>query len=277
NNGGGFNKPWNGIWDASARVDSEGWCAELALPFKTLNFAEGLDTWGFNIQRTIGRKRETDRWTCTSRDYSLFNIYRAGDLHGLEGIRQGIGLDVVPFFAAHWRNDRQDGEDHTLLGEPGFDLFYKIIPSLTFSLTVNTDFAETEVDQRQINLTRFPLFFPEKRDFFLQDAGLFDFGLNSGGGGGPGSGDRAVVPFFSRRIGLSPDGEEVPIVAGAKLTGRAGDYGIGMLDVRTDSLGELEGQNLFAGRITKNVGEQSTVGAILTHGNPEGTGDNTVY
>ena len=276
NNGANFNKPWDGIWDGAARVDEQGWSAELALPFKTLNFADGLETWGFNIERFIGKDREEARWANPSREHRLFNIYRAGELSGLAGIRQGIGLDVVPFFVSHWRNERDsdgDGEpdgdgEKTLLGEPGFDLFYKVIPSLTFSLTVNTDFAETEVDQRQINLTRFPLFFPERRDFFLQDSGVFEFGFNNSGGGG---GDSALIPFFSRRIGLSADGEEVPILAGAKLTGRAGDYGIGVLDVQTDELDQLDGQNLFVGRLTKNVGEQSTVGGIVTRGNPDGT------
>jgi hypothetical protein len=283
NNGANFNKPWDGIWDGAARIDERGWSAELALPFKTLNFAPGQTTWGFNIERYIGKNREEARWANASREHRLFNVYRAGDLSGLEGIRQGIGLDVVPFFVSHWRNERDrdgDGEpddpSKTLVGEPGFDLFYKVIPSLTFAMTVNTDFAETEVDERQINLTRFPLFFPERRDFFLQDAGLFTFGLN----------DESLIPFFSRRIGLSPEGEEVPILAGAKLTGRAGDYGIGLLDVQTDELDDLDGQNLFAGRITRNVGKQSTVGGIVTRGNPEGTepdgapggtGRNSVY
>ena len=270
NNGADFNKPWDGLWDGQARIDEQGWTAELALPFKTLNFDEG-DTWGFNVERFIGRKREQARWSNASRDYSLFQIYHAGDLSGFEEIRQGIGLDVVPFFVSHWQNDREDG-DKTLLGEPGFDLFYKIIPSLTFSLTVNTDFAETEVDARQIDLSRFDLFFPERRDFFLQDAGLFEFGLNFAGGGG----DSALIPFFSRRIGLSAEGEEIPILGGAKLTGRAGPYGIGVLDVQTDDEGDLEGQNLFAGRLTRDLGEQSTVGAIVTHGDPEGELDNTV-
>jgi hypothetical protein len=263
-NGSHFNKPWDGIWEGVARVDERGWSAELALPFKTLNFAEGRETWGFNVARFIGRKREESRWTNASRDHRLFNIYRAGDLAGLAGIQQGIGLDLVPFFVSHWQNEREEG-DKTLLGEPGFDLFYKLIPSLTFSLTVNTDFAETEVDERQINLTRFPLFFPERRDFFLQDAGVFQFGL-----------DQALIPFFSRRVGLNDQGEEVPILAGAKLTGRAGPWGIGLLDVQTDELDELDGQNLFAARLSKDVGEQSRVGGIVTRGNPAGDGDNLV-
>lgn len=272
NNGANFNKPWDGLWDGAARIDEDGWSAELALPFKTLAFDPDGNVWGFNIERYIGRKRENARWASVTRDYRLFNIYHAGELRGLEGMHQGIGLDVVPFYASNWQNDREQG-DKTLEGEPGFDLFYKLIPSLTFALTVNTDFAETEVDARQINLTRFPLFFPERRDFFLQDAGVFEFGLNNSGGGG----DRALIPFFSRRIGLDADGEEVPIVAGAKLTGRAGEYGIGVLDVVTDEVDDLDGQNLFSGRITRDLGAQSTVGLIVTDGNPTGGSDNTVY
>lgn len=275
-NGKNFNKPWDGIWDGVARIDDQGWAAEFALPFKTLNFAPGETTWGFNISRFIGRKREEARWSGARRDFSLFQIYHAGELRGLEGMRQGIGLDVVPFFVSHWRNERSgdEGGDETLVGEPGLDAFYKILPSLTLSLTVNTDFAETEVDQRRVNLTRFPLFFPERRDFFLQDAGQFAFG----------DGDTALLPFFSRRIGLA-EGQEIPILAGAKVTGRADDYNVGLLDVQTDDADldtasgsvELDGRNLFAGRVSRNVGEQSTIGAIATAGNPDGDQDNRVY
>lgn len=263
-NGRTFNKPWDGIWDGASAVDEGGWSCELALPFKTLNFDPAAPAWGFNMQRYIGRKREEARWADPSRDRGMFQVYHAGLLRGLEGIHQGIGLDVVPFFASHWTNDRI-GDDKTLNGEPGLDAFYKIIPTLTLSLTLNTDFAETEVDERQVNLTRFPLFFPERRDFFLQDSGLFTFG----------DGDSAAIPFFSRRIGLL-NGTEVPILGGAKLTGRAGRWGIGVLDVQTDSLEDVDGQNLFASRFTRDLGEQSQVGAIVTRGNPAGTGDNTV-
>jgi len=275
-NGSTFNKPWDGIWHAHTRTDAQGWTAEFELPFKTLNFDPLQSTWGFNLSRFIGRKREEARWSSARRDYRLFNIYQAGDIQGLEGIRQGIGLDVVPFFVSHWSNDRVGGSK-TLSGEPGFDAFYKVIPSLTLSLTVNTDFAETEVDQRQINLTRFPLFFPERRDFFLQDSGQFEFGPSLAGNGR----DTALIPFFSRRIGLL-QGEEVPLLAGAKLTGRVDDYNIGLLDVQTDQvdvedLGPVDSQNLFAGRIARNLGEQSTVGGILTRGDPTGAGDNLVY
>ena len=118
NNGANFNKPWDGIWDGHATIDEHGWSAELALPFKTLNFKDGETVWGFNIERYIGRKRENARWASASRDYRLFNIYQSGELRGLEGLQQGIGLDVVPFFVSHWQNDREDG-DKTLLGGKG--------------------------------------------------------------------------------------------------------------------------------------------------------------
>jgi len=276
NNGADFNKPWNGIWEGRSSIDSQGWTTELAIPFKTLNFREGLSTWGFNMMRYIGRKLERARWSTSQRDYRLFNIVHAGDLTGLEGMDQGIGLDLVPFFVSKLRGPREDDagieiDDTDLTGKAGLDAFYKLTPSLNLGLTYNTDFAETEVDTRQNNLTRFPVLFPEQRDFFLQDAGLFEF---------PGD----TIPFFSRRIGLTGDGQEVPILAGARMTGRAGDYNIGVVDVQTrdatleDATGqpfELGGQNLFATRISKNIGEQSNVGGIVTSGDPNG-GDNTV-
>lgn len=263
-NGGNFNKPWNGIWEGEATIDEQGWCAELALPFKTLNFRAGLETWGFNIQRFIRRHREVARWSGARRDVRAFQISEAGDIAGFAGIRQGLGLDVVPFFVSRLELDNRKDDAH-LLGQPGLDAFYKLGSNLTLSMTINTDFAETEVDERQINLTRFPLFFPERRDFFLQDAGLFEFG----------GGDRDALPFFSRRIGLV-DGDEVPILTGLKLTGRIDDYQLGVLDVQTDEAGTLASENLFVGRVTKNVGELSSIGTIVTHGNPVDDGRNTV-
>lgn len=266
--GSSFNHPWDGIWEGRATRNAEGWAAELAIPFQTLTFEEGQTTWGLNVRRIIGWNGEHAYWSGARLDYSFFNVTHAGDLTGLGGFEQGLGLDVVPFFSGSWRGDVEDGAgnrigDSTTRGATGVDAFYRLTPSLNLGLTVNTDFAETEVDARQNNLTRFPLFFPEKRDFFLQDAGLFGF-----------TGE--ATPFFSRRIGLTATGEEVPILAGARLTGRVGDYSIGLVDVQTDSLGDLDGQNLFATRVTRDVGEQSSVGAILTHGDPDGS-DNTVH
>jgi len=269
NNGQVFNKPWDGIWQGKSRIDEQGWTAEVAIPFKTLSFKQNLETWGFNIERRIGRRNEDARWTGADQDVRLFAISEAGNVHGFKNIQQGVGLDVVPFFVTNRENDREAGSK-TLEGDPGLDAFYKLTPNLTLSLTVNTDFAEVEVDERQINLTRFPLFFPERRDFFLQDAGNFEFAdLNRRGG-------VDLLPFFSRTIGLT-DGEEVPILAGAKLTGRARDYNIGVLDVQIDEFEDQDSENLFVSRVSRNVGEQSTIGGIFTRGDPSIEQENYLY
>ena len=257
NNGADFNKPWDGVWEGKAHIDEHGWTAEIAIPFQTLSFREGLDTWGFNLQRILARRDEDSRWAHPSRDFQLFSLFTAGDLVGIEGVHAGLGLDVQPFFVGTWSSD---DEGSSLEGEPGLDAFYRLTPYLTAALTINTDFAETEVDARLVNLTRFPLFFPEQRDFFLQDAGVFRF-ADLG---------NDLIPFFSRRIGLANDGSEVPILTGVKMTGRAGPYNIGVLDVLTESTAMLEQENLFVTRIARNVGEQSTVGGIVTHGDPAG-------
>jgi len=267
-NGRDFNKPWDGIWEGRSAIDDQGWSFELALPFQTLNFAPGGATWGFNCVRHIKRRNEVARWNDPSPDHSVFQISEAGELHGLAGLEQGLGLDFVPFFHADWTYEREDAQ-RTLLGQPGFDAFYKLTPGLQASLTVNTDFAETEVDERRVNLTRFPLFFPEKRDFFLQDAGIFAFADSENA--------QTLVPFFSRRIGLDDNGQEVPIDFGGKLTGRHDDWNIGALGVRTGAVDELEEQDLFVARLARNLGEQSTLGGIYTQGDPAGGPSNRLY
>ncbi len=274
-NGDEINDDWDGLWYGRTSVDAEGWCAEFAIPFRTVGFHEDADTWGFNVERYVGRLLEQSRWTNISRDYEIENVFRAGRLTGLTDIEHGIGLDVVPFLVA------RDGRLHDADGtsnrsttlRPGLDLFYRIRPGLTLSLTVDTDFSGTEVDERQVNLTRFPLFFPEKRDFFLEDAGLFRFGIDGMDDGE----DADLIPFFSRTIGLDEDGAVVPIEYGGKVTGRAGAWGVGVLDVRTGRQGKLDRQDLSVVRLTRNVGEQSVVGGLVTHGNPAGDGHNAVF
>lgn len=265
-NGADFNKPWDGIWEGKTSIDEQGWCMEMALPFATLGFDPGKDGFGFNINRHIKRKGEVDRWSSPRNDTPIFLISAAGDLRGLKGLQQGLGLDVVPYFHVDWTNARIDG-DEDLMGRPGLDAYWRITPSLQAILTVRTDFAETEVDERQINLTRFPLFFPEKRDFFLQDAGIFRFADTS----------PALIPFFSRRIGLDADGNEVPILFGTKLAGRHDDWNIGLLQVSTEATATQEAKDLYVGRISRNIGSESTVGGIFTHGNPDGEQSNQVY
>jgi Carbohydrate family 9 binding domain-like/Domain of unknown function (DUF5916) len=273
NNGQNFNKPWDGIWDGRASIDEHGYCLEFALPFKTLNFREGNDTWGLNVRRLNKRHEEESRWSNPSQDQNFFLVSEAGELSGLVGMHQGVGLDVTPFFVGRWRDD-EASDDQDLLGDPGVDVLYKVTPSLNALLTINTDFADTEVDSRQINLTRFPLFFPEKRDFFLQDAGLFTFADLSPSFGG---GSTDLIPFFSRRIGLDAEGQTVPLLGGGKLTGRAGPWSIGLLDVQTDDSADADGQNLGVARLTRNFGRQSTLGAIFTTGDPTGDTTNRLY
>ncbi|MBI4601281.1 MAG: hypothetical protein HY721_04890 [Planctomycetes bacterium] len=251
------NESWDGIWTAAATIDGEGWKAELAIPFKTLSFDPGSDTWGFNILRNIKRLSERDRWVAARPEIHTYNVAEAGNLTGLRGLEQGLGLDVTPYALGRHRWDHETS-DEDFVSELGGDARYRITPNLTASLSYNTDFAETEVDARQVNLSRFPLFFPEKRAFFLEDSGIFRFG-------GLGS---SLIPFFSRRIGLSSEGEVVPIVAAGKLTGRLHGFNVGVLDAVVDSGGDLGHKNAFAARVTRNVLEQSSVGLLATLGDP---------
>jgi hypothetical protein len=268
NNAQTLTRDWDGIWDAAATRTPDGWTAELAIPFKTLRFGPDQTTWGLNVERQIKHLFETDRWAAARVTSWIGNLADAGQLTGLEGVHQGHGLDVRPYASA----GRDKGDGHFT---GGLDVFKSLTPNLNASVTVNTDFAETEADQRQVNLTRFPLFFPEKRTFFLEGAGVFEVpGLSDG---------TDLVPFFTRRIGIHGTedvggGGEVPIGAGAKIVGRQSDYNIGVVDVETRALPDaaLGPQNLFAARVSRNLFEQSSVGAIVTNGNPDGTGANTL-
>ena len=261
------NEDWDAIWIVKTRRSDRGWSAEFAIPFKSLSFPAGQSVWGFNISRTIQRKLEEVRWTGARFQTQFVQVSEAGEITGLDNLEQGIGLDVRPFFAQRWFHHAPSGDD-VLRGKPGLDLFYNLTPSLRLSTTINTDFGETEVDDRQINLTRFSIFFPEKRSFFLQDAGVFNFattGIDQPGGI-PSTGAE-IFPFFSRRIGLLA-GQEVPIDYGLKLTGRAGRTEVGVLNVRTRDIPGVASNNLFVGRVRQNFLEQSYVGAIFTGGDP---------
>jgi hypothetical protein len=266
NNAENLTLDWDGIWEAAARITPDGWVAEIAIPFKTLRFKPGQTVWGLNVERVIKRRNESDRWATPLRDSWVTNLDQAGRLEGIENIHQGRGLDIRPYLSGG-----EENSDGRL--QAGIDVFKNLTPNMNASVTVNTDFAETEADARQINLTRFPLFFPEKRAFFLEGAGVFDVAATN---------SESVLPFFTRRIGLL-DGREVPIVVGTKIVGRQSDYNIGVLDVQTRGVDDfrgdgarLDGQNLFAARVSRNIFRQSWIGAIVTHGNPDGTGENTL-
>ncbi|PYQ89023.1 MAG: hypothetical protein DMG03_02430 [Acidobacteria bacterium] len=259
-NGQMINKEWDAIWLVRTRRTEHGWSAEFAIPFKSLGFHRGQQAWGFNFSRTIKRKLEEDRWASPRLDLAFFQVSEAGEIPGVEDIEQGNGLDVRPYVSHKVLRDSNIGNDAS--SQPGADIFYNITPSLKWTTTINTDFAETEVDTRQINLTRFPLFFPEKRAFFLESAGALNF-LNS-------DEEADVIPFFSRRIGLL-EGEEVPMLAGTKLTGKVSGYDVGLLAAHTRATNLVEAKNFLVARVKRNILKQSYVGGIFTRGDPAGS------
>ena len=257
------NADWDGIWEAATSRTESGWTAEIRIPMQTLSFKPGLHEWHFNVQRRIQRLLETDRWASPARQYQVTQTSRAGLLTGLPAFSQGRGLSIrpamtggggVPAPAARVEGDAQ----------PSLDVTQRLGADLLASVTVNTDFAETEVDTRRTNLTRFPLFFPEKRTFFLEGADTFSFGVGLG---------QDIIPFFSRRIGLV-DGNEVPIIAGGKLNGQIGATNIGGLVVGTNDKPGVVPQSATMGvaRVKQNVWKESWVGAIATTGDPLGRG-----
>jgi hypothetical protein len=253
---------WTGIWQAAASTDDLGWVAEIEIPFKTISFDPAADTWRMNFARNIARKNESIAWNSRNRNTDLSTM---GNIRGISQIEQGRGLDIVP--SATYR-DRRAFEDVTANTrfEPSVDAFYKITPQLNAALTLNTDFSATDVDSRQVNLTRFSLFFPEQRDFFLQDVDLFQFGRISQDG----------RPFFSRRLGISASGQEVPIDVGAKLSGRIGRFDLGMLAVRQEAFEDVDATTAVIARVAANVLDQSSIGMIMTDGDPASNADNSV-
>ena len=269
---------WEGIFQTSATRSEDGWITEMAIPLKTISFNPGADTWGINFQRQIARKRESMGWVSRNRNQ---NPSIVGQVTGFHGLRQGLGLDVVPSInLTRERTFDPSGSDSDSV--PSLDVFYKITPSLNASLTVNTDFSATEVDDRQVNLTRFGLFFPEKRDFFLQDADIFAFGGIEGRqfGGANTATARPLLengrPFFSRRIGLDTAGQPVDLDYGGKLSGRIGRWNLGTLIVEQEGFGNVVPSQLLVGRASANVLRESSVGMILTDGDPRTNLDNSV-
>lgn len=262
--GDGENANWDAVWDAATVRTATGWSAEIVIPVRSLQFASGLTTWGFNVQRRVQRLLENDRWASPVRDFKITQTFRAGRLTDLPAFALGLGLSVRPSLMGSSGVPatgavRRDVRDMSL------DVTQTLGASTLAALTVNTDFAETEVDTRRTNLTRFPIVFPEKRTFFLQGADIFDFGLSLGDD---------VRPFFSRRIGLL-NGNEVPIRGGVKVTGRASGANVGAIALRT---GEIDGATVTANslgalRYKQNLGRESTVGMIGTLGDPTGRAD----
>ncbi len=257
-------KNWDGEWEAATRRDPGGWTAEIRIPIETLSFRRDLQEWGLNVQRRVQRLQETDRWASPRQDYRVFQTSRAGRLTGLPRFDPGLGLGVRPALVGGFQKPASEAPTDGIL-EPSLDVTQRLGTNALASLTVNTDFAETEVDAQQTNLTRFPLFFPEKRTFFLDAADIFAFGSGLDG--------ESLLPFFSRRIGLV-EGREVPILAGLKATGRVGQTNFGGLVVRTrKEPGLAPASNMAVVRVKQNVFAESRAGFIATLGDPLGRGE----
>lgn len=268
-NGASMNKEWDALWTGKSSINSEGWEAELAIPFKTIGFDPGKTVWGMKLIRNIKRKLEASYWPVANLNTHRFQISDSGLLEGLEGITQGIGLDLSPY-AIGGMNTKK-GEKNKYMADAGLDMFYQITPKLKASLSINTDFAETEVDDRQINLTRFNLYFPEKRDFFLDGSNYFKFGIE-GDDNNPYR--NSIAPFFSRRLGLDNSGNMLPVRYAAKITGQLNNWNIGMMHISDGR--DYGNSQLSVGRISRNLGNQSSVGVIGTWGNTLSADDNLV-
>ncbi|MDH3533456.1 MAG: carbohydrate binding family 9 domain-containing protein [Gammaproteobacteria bacterium] len=267
-----FESEWTVIWESAADYFDGGWEAEMAIPFKTLSFDPGKDTWGFNFGRGIRRRGEEIAWVSRNRSY---NASILGSATGLRGMDQGMGLDVVPSLTINQQRTFVPYASNDSF-EPSLDVFYKLTPSLNASLTLNTDFSAAEVDDRQVNLSRFSLFFPEKRDFFLNDSDLFAFGRigDISNEASSRSNDNNGRPFFSRRLGLSSSGQPVDLNYGAKLSGRIGRMSVGMLAIRQDAFESVDASNVLVARVAANVLKESSMGMIITAGDPNANTDN---
>jgi hypothetical protein len=270
-NGLRFNKPWNGFWEGITKVHDDKWVCEMAIPFATLSSGDN-DAWGINLQRYRGASRSQYRWSSPRRELFVGNVSVAGEVSGLSGMRQGSEIEFRPYFKTK-RIDQHNG-DQELLADFGGEFHWSITPAFKASLTFNTDFAETEVDDRKIDLSRFSTFYPEKRDFFLQDSNLFEFGEQSTWGG---RGSKNLLPFFSRSIGLSGD-KPVDIDYGLRLAGRIGALDLGVLAVHSGDDLELSvpNGNLFVLRPSYHLSKSSSLGGLFTRGNPSSVGSNSV-
>lgn len=251
-NGRRVNRDWDGVWDVATRVTEAGWFAEFVIPFSTLKFRDApQQVWGINFERNIRRKREQVLWQGWSRDVELEQVSRAGTLVGLRGINSVDLLEFRPYLLGGVEKPRILGSRS--VRDVGGDLNYLITPTLKLNLTVNPDFAQVESDRAQVNLTRFSLFFPEKRKFFLEGQNFFDFGLG-----------HSIQPFYSRRIGLSGTGEKIRILGGARLLGKQGRSTIGGMVLQTARSHSQPSTNYGVLRWKQDVLQQSTIGVIAT-------------
>ena len=268
-----INRDWDGVWEVAAKQTPNGWVAEIAIPMITLRFPESEpQSWGINLMRNIGRKNEQAFWSPIPKPYSITRVSQAGTLDNLSSLNRGRDLRFTPFVTGGASQIRSAGvTDDAVQRDIGMDLKYGVSAGLNLDVTINTDFAQAEVDDEQINLTRFALFYPEKRDFFLENAGQFDVGSTD-------AFNRLANLFFTRRIGLSDTGETVPIIGGARLTGKVGRNNIALMDVQTGGALQESGENFLVARYSRNILTRSKVGALfINKAETEGTHYNRTY
>ncbi len=249
---------WDGAWIVRTRIRDDGWSLEFALPFKTLRFPDrDNQDWGLNLMRIVRKKYEFSTWSPVPRQFSHYAIGYGGVLSGIGGVRRGHDLRITPFTTAQLNRTGPATRGWVGKGDGGVDVKWGVTSSLLLDASLRTDFSQVEADEQQINLTRFSLFFPEKRQFFLENSSSFQVGL-----GATEEERNDFVPFFSRRIGLSSAGQPVPVLGGLRLTGRAGRQGIGLLTVQTGDSDEGPGANVTVARISHELTPSASVGAV---------------
>ncbi|HEX8028835.1 MAG TPA: DUF5916 domain-containing protein [Vicinamibacterales bacterium] len=255
-----INAEWDERWWSAAHITNDGWTAEIKIPYSTLRSAEGLSTFGINFLRFTRSTNERVLWSGWNRDFNFLQVSQAGHLEGVETIRTGLRLRVKPYVLGGARGNSSGTNRVTALGLESVKA--SITPAWTAEFTANTDFAQTEVDEAVVNLTRFPVFFPEKREFFLERAGVFEFGL---GGRRGGQAERNLQMYFSRKIGIADNREPVPIIAGAKVIGRSAGFDVGILNVQTDETARVDASNYTVVRVKRNLLARSNVGLFASN------------
>ena len=253
------NRDWNGVWDAAARRTNDGWIAEIAIPMVTLRSPDvDVQTWGINFMRNIRHKNEQVYWAPIPKPYAITQVSLAGTVTGMTGLSRGLDLRIKPFAVSGGRRDRT-GSSVVAEGlrDAGVDVKYGLKAGLALDVTLNTDFAQAEVDEQQVNLTRFPLFFPEKRDFFLENSGQFTVSTQGT--------DRLADLFFSRRIGLSATGQPVGIIGGARMTGKVAGNNIAVMNLQTEEADGRPGENFLVARYSKDLSTRSRVGGLIVN------------
>jgi len=263
-NGKSVNSAWDGVWNVKTKITAKGWFAEFEIPFSTLKFSTKDNlVWGINFERNIRRKREQDLWQGWSRNYNIEQVSRAGKLIGIKGISEVTLVELKPYGIAGIEKKEKTGSNFT--SNIGGDINYLITPTMKFNLSINTDFAQVESDQLQVNLTRFSLFYPEKREFFLEGQNYFGFGLG-----------HSIRPFYSRQIGLAPDRSTIPIIAGVRLLGKTGNTTFGGMSIQTAKQDSVPSTNYTVLRWKQDVLRQSNIGLIGV-GKFEPNRQNAVY